>query len=142
MTFARLTYPVFALCAGAAVAATREDVATRISDAKFETATTVVFEAKDGSNNTKQLFLWVYQTRLGQTLNARDPNEAEMGELRRLCKQMHKVATSEDFQRFDGYGIELANGKGNTAKLPASRRAVFFFWDGGRCTTVSRGTIE
>ena len=140
--WARLAYPVFALWAGVAVSVTPEDVATRFSDAKFETATTVVFEAKGAAAKDKALFLWVYQSRLGKILQSRTPNADEMGELRRLCKQMHKLASASKGGAFDGYGIELANGRGDTSRLPASRRVVFFFWDAGGCVTPSRGTIE
>ena len=70
MRFARLAYPLLALWGAAAWAVTPEDVATRISDARFETATTVLFEAKDGSDKQREVFLWVYQSRLGQILNS------------------------------------------------------------------------
>lgn len=142
MNLARLAYPLFVLWGTASVAVTPEDVQTRISDARFETATTVLFEAKDGSEDIKEVFLWVYQTRLGQILNTRAPNEAETAELKRLCKQMHRLATNSRVGSFDGYGIELANGRGDTSRLPVSRRVVFFFWDEGRCATPSRGKIE
>ncbi len=142
MRFARLTYPLLALWGAAAWAVTPEDVATRISDARFETATTVLFEAKDGSEKQREVFLWVYQSRLGQILNSRAPNEAETAELKRLCKQMHRLASTSKVGAFDGYGIELANGTGDTSRLPVSRRVVFFFWDEGRCLTPSRGKIQ
>ncbi|MEL7259457.1 MAG: hypothetical protein AAFN80_16740 [Pseudomonadota bacterium] len=142
MKLARLTYPVLALWGSMALAVTPEDVQTRISDARFETATTVLFEAKDGSKKQREVFLWVYQTRLGQILNSRAPNEAETAELKRICKQMHKVASNSRVGAFDAYGIELANGRGDTSRLPSSKRVVFFFWDEGRCATPSQGRIE
>ncbi|WP_338550800.1 hypothetical protein [Roseovarius phycicola] len=142
MKLARLTYPLLALWGAAALAITPEDVQTRISDAKFETATTVLFEAKDGSQKQREVFLWVYQTRLGQILNSRAPNAAETAELKRICKQMHRLASKSKVGAFDAYGIELANGRGDTSRLPSSKRAVFFFWDEGRCATPSKGQIQ
>lgn len=143
MTLARLAYPVLALWGAAVWAVTPEDVESRILDAKFETAATVLFEAKDGSNSQRELFLWVYQTRLGSYLQDRAPDAAELAELQRICKQMHGLASASETGAFEGYGIEFADGRGNTARLPASRRIVFFFWDAGQCTgTPNRGKIE
>lgn len=127
--------------AGAAVA--EEVTASRFSDAVFEGATTVFFEAQGVEAAPKDVFLWVYQSRLGSALKERDLQPEETAELQRICKVMHRMARGSQRGAFDGYGIELAHGEGDTSTLSPDRRVVFFFWDEGRCAGApSRGGIR
>ncbi|MEM7073839.1 MAG: hypothetical protein AAF484_02055 [Pseudomonadota bacterium] len=129
------------ICAGAALA---NPTASRFSDARFETGGLVVMQPGGGAAaEDKIVLLWVYQSKLGLYLNRRGPSAAETAEMRRLCREMHTVAQKELGRGVDGYGIEFADGAGDTSKLPVSRRVVFFFWDGGACARApSRGSIS
>lgn len=120
---------VLALClAAASVAsfATANPTESRFSDARFEAGGVMVMQANEARD--KLVFLWVYQSKLGQYLNRRAPSSAEVAEMRRLCQAMDQVARQERGRSFDGYGLEFADGTGDTSGLPLSRRAVFFFW--------------
>ncbi len=129
--------------AGAGSVVAEEVTDSRFSDAVFEGATTVFFEAQGVEATPKDVFLWVYQSRLGSILKERDLRPAETAELQRICRVMHRMARGSDRGAFDGYGIELANGTGDTSNLSPKRRVVFFFWDEGRCQgTPSRGNIS
>ncbi len=114
-----------ALMFGAA-AARADPTESRFSDARFETGGLILMQASASQN--KFVLLWVYQSKLGQYLNQRAPSPAEVAEMRRLCQAMDKVARRQSGRALDGYGIEFADGGGDTARLPVSRRAVFFFW--------------
>ncbi|MEO1139088.1 MAG: hypothetical protein AAFW87_06495 [Pseudomonadota bacterium] len=135
--------PAYLLAGALTTSAHAADVTdTRFSDAKFETATTVFFEAKGADAAPKDVFLWVYQSRLGSILKKRDLKPEETAELQRICKRMHAMAKASDRGSFDGYGIEFANGSGDTSNLSPSRRVVFFFWDEGACAMMpSRGKV-
>jgi hypothetical protein len=130
------------LCACAMPAQAAEITDTAFSDASFEEATAVVLGAQGAQVPPKAAMLWVYQSRLGSILKRRDLKPDETAELRRICQRMHRVVRQKRQGRFDGYGIEFADGTGDTSKLSASRRVVFFFWDEGRCDSApSRGSI-
>ncbi|MEM9130623.1 MAG: hypothetical protein AAGA97_12980 [Pseudomonadota bacterium] len=115
---------------------------TSLNVSRFEAATLVVLQASTGSDQ-KTAYLWVYQSALGSALKNRNLTDAETVELQRICAHMHKAGRRLQRGGFDGYGIEFANGTGDTSKLSPSRRVVFFFWDKGQCTSApSRGKIE
>ncbi|MFN3209960.1 MAG: hypothetical protein ACE369_13350 [Roseovarius sp.] len=115
---------------------------TAFSDASFEEATAVVLGAQGADVPPKAAMLWVYQSRLGSILKGRDLKPEETAELRRICGGMHETVRKKRLGKFDGYGIEFADGTGDTSKLSPGKRVVFFFWDEGRCDSVpSRGKI-
>ncbi|QFT93454.1 hypothetical protein FIU86_11435 [Roseovarius sp. THAF9] len=131
---------VIGLLVGAAQAADITD--TAFSDASFEEATALVLGAQGAQARPKAAMLWVYRSRLGSLLKTRDLKPGETAELRRICERMHRVARQRRQARFDGYGVEFADGTGDTSELSPSRRVVFFFWDEGRCDSApSRGKI-
>ncbi|MEL7014123.1 MAG: hypothetical protein AAFO72_12685 [Pseudomonadota bacterium] len=99
---------------------------SRFDDARFETGGVMVMQASETKGRV--VFLWVYQSKLGQYLNKRAPSAAEVAEMQRLCKAMDRLARKELGRAFDGYGLEFADGTGDTSRLPLARRAVFFFW--------------
>lgn len=141
LTLSRAVAGGLALCMGLSAQAA-EVTDTAFSDAKFETATAVVLGAEGGKARPKAALLWVYQSRLGSILKSRDLKPEETAELRRICARMHGVAGNKRQGKFDGYGIEFADGTGDTSTLSASKRVVFFFWDEGACDTApSRGKI-
>ena len=109
-----------------ATAALANPTKSRFSDARFETGGMIVMEAQNAKD--RFVFLWVYQSKLGEYLNKRPPSSAEVAEMQRLCKSMDRMARKQQGQGLDGYGIEFADGTGDTSDLPLSRRAVFFFW--------------
>ncbi|MEM8776347.1 MAG: hypothetical protein AAGF53_15025 [Pseudomonadota bacterium] len=126
----------------AAISAREQITDTRFANARFEAATLIAMQAVGDKTDQKSAYLWVYQSGLGSALKKREPNAEEVGELRRLCRNMHKAGKRLAKGGFDGYGIEFANGTGDTSKLSPSRRVVFFFWDGGACKSKpSRGKI-
>lgn len=115
---------------------------SRFSDAEFEVAEILPMAA--GAGDVKTAYLWVYRTALGSQLQQRAPTQDELAELRRLCTRMEARGKQARPHGFDGYAIELADGKGNTARLSPARRVVFFFWQarGGCDAAPSRGEIE
>jgi hypothetical protein len=127
-----------ALTAGMAAA----DTDSRFSDAEFEIAGVLPMASEAG--DIKTAYLWVYRSALGSQLGQRALTQDELAELRRLCTAMEAKGAEARPQGFDGYGIEFADGKGNTARLSPGRRAVFFFWGarGGCDAAPSRGAIE
>lgn len=106
--------------------ASADPTKSRFSDARFEAGGLVLMQAR--GSREKVLLLWVYQSKLGQYLNKRPASAAETSEMQRICQAMDSVARQEHGQTYDGYGIEFADGTGDTSRLPLSRRAVFFFW--------------
>ena len=110
---------------------------SRLAGTTFIHAGMIELQGKSRAD-VREAFLWRYRSALGAALQTREPSAVEIKELRRICREMRKLALSGPGGTFDDYLIEFVDGKGDPETIPPTRRSVFSFEEETGCQAKPR----